>query len=132
MGLFRQRGAEPTGEKLPEFLPASCLGDKCPNFSGTACEDTETEWMGADCLPEGRDESKPPLKDKAKFITYGQTCFAGVAPELVAQRVEVYMPDEVDMGMLVAQTGRYGDMPIEFVYPDAAAHIETIASSDDL
>lgn len=118
------------GEHLPDFLPAECLGARCPNYSGKTCNDTELEWMTADGPKEGRDTSKPPLKKEAKYIIYGQRCLAGAEPKLVAQRVEIYKQEEVSMAKLIAMTGRYGDMPVDIVNGDSVKHVETIVSSD--
>lgn len=134
MSLLHPFRKQPQGEHLPEFIPASCLGDKCPNYQGTPCDTTESEWLSAGGSTKGRDREKPPLKDEATYIIYGQRCLEGAHPELVAQRIELYKPAEVDGMMLIAQSGRYGDMPVEIVNgdnPTEVLRVETIASSDN-
>ena len=86
----------------------------------------------ADGPIEGRDTSKPPLRNEAICIIYGQRCLAGAAPELVAQRVEVFRREEVSTAMLVALTGRYGEMPVEIVDGDSVSSLETLASSEEV
>ena len=133
MGLFRKQAPAFSGEHLPETLPATCLGEKCPNYLDAACNATEMEWLSAGGPTENRDKSKPPLKDEATYIIYGQRCLAAARSQLVAQRVEIYQPDKVNMMQLMALTGRYGDMPIEVVNlsdSGGSARIETIASSE--
>lgn len=133
MGLLNRKknsGQTFDGERLPEFIAAQCLGDKCPNFQGELCTDTESEWITAGGPTEGRDTSKPPLRDEATYIIYGQRCLAGANPNLVAQKVEVFKPEEVDSMMLIAVSCRYGDMPVNIVNGNDTARIETIASSE--
>ncbi len=130
MGLFNRKEATPAGEQLPAFVPTICIGESCPNFSDKNCANPEMEWMTAGGPTEKRDTSKPPFRDEATYIIYGQRCLAGVAPELVAQRVEVFKPEKVSTMMLIAMTGRYGDMPVEIVTGDSVARVETPASSD--
>lgn len=127
MGIFSKK---PAGELLPEFLPSFCLGEQCPNFSGAACETSEMEWISADAPAKSRDTTKPPLKEEARFILYGQRCIEGAHPTLVSQRVEIYKPEEVNMMEIVAITGSYGEMPVEVVGPEARFSVETITSSD--
>lgn len=79
---------------------------------------------------ENRDTTMPPLRDEATYIIYGQTCLAGVRPELVAQRVEIHKPDKIGMMGIIALTGRYGDMPVQVINGSAIASIETVASSE--
>lgn len=119
-----------SGERLPEFLPSECLGRLCPNFSDQPCKNSQMEWMNADGPKEGRDTSKPPLRNEATYITYGKRCLEGAEPQLVAQRVEIFKSEEVEHLALVALTGRYGDMPVEIVDGNRVTTIETIASSD--
>ncbi len=116
--------------RLAAFIAATCLGEACPNYKGTACTTTESEWMTADGPIEGRDTSKPPFRDEAVYIVYGQTCLEGAEPDLVAQRVEIYKPAEANMMKLIAVTGRYGDMPVDIVTPDLVTLLTTIAISD--
>lgn len=130
MGLFNRNNGLASGEQLPAFIPTDCIGDACPNFSGKNCTNPEMEWMSAGGPTEKRDTSKPPLKDEATYIIYGQRCLAGASPELVAQRVEVFKPEAVSMMQLIALTGRYGDMPVEIVSGEQVSAIETIASSE--
>lgn len=47
MKLFRRRDSEPTGEHLPAFIPTTCIGEACPNYTGKDCDDSEMEWMTA-------------------------------------------------------------------------------------
>ena len=122
MGFLNRKLSISTGENLPEFIPADCIGQACPNFNGEACANPEMEWMTAGGPTEKRDKSKPPLKDEATYIIYGQRCLAGATPELVAQRVEVFKPDDVSMMQLMALTGRYGDMPVEIVSGDQVSN----------
>lgn len=130
MGIFRHKETEPAGERLPEFIPATCIGESCPNFNGTNCDNPEMEWMTADGPAEKRDTSKPPLRDEATYIIYGQRCLVGAVPELVAQRVVVLKPEAVSTMMLIAVTGRYGDMPVQIVNGDSVSSVETVASSE--
>ena len=133
MSLLKRFRNQSAGEHLPEFIPAACLGEKCPNYTGELCKTTESEWMSAGGPTKGRDKEKPPLRDEATYIIYGQRCIEGAHPELVAQRVEVFKPEEVSGMMLIALTGRYGDMPVEIIEgnnPAEALSIQTIASSD--
>lgn len=130
MGLFGRKGNTTTGEHLPAFITTECIGDACPNFSGENCANPEMEWMTAGGPTEKRDTSKPPLKDEATYIIYGQRCLAGAVPDLVAQRVEIYRPEEVSMMQLIALTGRHGDMPVQIVSSEQASPAETIASSE--
>lgn len=102
MGLFNRKNNAPAGEHLPAFIPTECIGEACPNFGGENCTNPEMEWMTAGGPTEKRDISKPPLKDEATYIIYGQRCLAGAAPELVAQRVEVLKPEDVNMLQLIA------------------------------
>ena len=130
MKLFGRRESEPTGEHLPEFIPTTCIGEACPNYTGKDCDDSEMEWMTAGGPAEKRDTNMPPLRDEATYIIYGQRCLSGAAPELVAQRVEVFKAEEVSTMMLIAMTGRYGDMPVQIVHGGSVSSIRTITSSE--
>lgn len=129
MGTFNRKNV-PSEERLPAFIPTECAGESCPNFSGEKCADTEMEWMTAGGPIEKRDTSKPPLRDEATYIIYGQRCLAGATPELVAQRVEVFKPEEVSTMMLIAVTRRYGDMPVQIISGDSVSSVEVILSSE--
>ncbi len=117
-------------ERHPEFLPSECLGEACPNFTGSACDDSEVEWMRADAPTKKRDTKKPPFKDDTRYIIYGQRCLTGEGPELVAQRVEIYKPDEVNMAGIIAITGMYGEMPVEVVNGYLSGSIQNIVTSE--
>lgn len=130
MGLFNRNKNEANGEHLPAFIPADCIGEVCPNFSGQNCTDTEMEWMSAGGPTKKRDTSKPPLKDEATYIIYGQRCLAGASPELVAQRAEVLKPEDVSKMQISALMGRYGDMPVEIVSSEQVSTVQTFASSE--
>lgn len=130
MGLFNRRSDAPAGEHLPAFIPTECMGNACPSFSGEKCANTEMEWMSAGGPTEKRDTSKPPLKDEATYIIYGQRCLAGAAPELVAQRVEVYKPEKVNIMQIIALTGRHGDMPVQIMSNEQVSDIKTIVSTE--
>ena len=114
MGLFDRTSRRQSGEHLPAFIPTECIGD----------------WMSAGGPTEKHDTTKPPLKDVATYIIYGQRCLAGAAPKLVAQRVEIYKPEQVNDMQIIALTGRYGDMPIQILNGEQESSITTIASSE--
>ena len=127
MSLFnRGRG----GERLPAFISTECMGENCPNFNSKDCTDAEMEWMTAGGPTKKRNKSKPPLKDEATYIIYGQRCLSGTAPELVAQRVEVYKPEEVNTMQLIAQTGMYGDMPVQILNNENLSSGDTITGCE--
>lgn len=128
MGLFRRNPS--SAERLPAFIPTSCIGEACPNYGGASCENPEMEWMTAGGPTKGRDTTKPPLRSEASYIIYRQRCLAGAAPELVAQKVQVLDPENVNMARLIAITGTYGDMPVSIIQGDTVSQVETIARSD--
>lgn len=130
MRIIGRRNLKRTGEHLPAFVPTNCIGEVCPNYSGEDCNDAEMEWMTAGGPTEKRNTSKPPLRDEATYVIYGQRCLAGVAPELVAQRVVVFKPEEVSIMMLTALTGRYGEMPVQIVSDGSVSSLKTAASSE--
>lgn len=118
-------------ERLPAILPTDCLREQCKYYGGSACKAYE-EWMDAGGPTEGRDTSQPPYKDEATYINYGTACMAGEEPALVAQRIEVFDPSQVDTMFLMLTSDRYGEMPVKINTPDRSTQvtIETIASSD--
>jgi hypothetical protein len=130
MGIFNRNRSASSGEHLPAFKTTDCVGEACPNFSGENCTDPEMEWMSAGGPTERRDTSKPPLKDEATYIIYGQRCLKGASPELVAQRVEVFKPEDVDMMEIVALTGRYGDMLVEIISGEQISTVEKVEGSE--
>lgn len=93
--------------RIPQTLPAKCLGEKCVNFIGVECNAYE-DLLKADGQSGGRD--LPPFRSDATFVLYGRVCTGGTSEVLVATRAETYK--DVNPMMLVAQAGRYGDIPL--------------------
>lgn len=130
MGLFKDNKVRTEGEKMPAFLDAECLGERCPNWSGETCN-SKFEWMSAKAtVTEGRDTSEPPFIDETEYVIYGQHCGAQPDQPLVSQRVEIIGGSEVEDMALIALTGMYGDMPVVINRAGQTASIVTIASSE--
>jgi hypothetical protein len=116
---------------LPAVQPIACLGEVCTRFSGVACDAYE-EWISAKGPAEGRDTSKPPLREEAVTITYGQVCGNDDDKDLLSVRVDVYKPEEVNPMEMIATSDRYGvPSSVRVVAADQTFGIETIASSED-
>ncbi len=105
--------AYPEGEHAPDTLPASCLGERCPNFKGSNCQNSYYEWEGADAT-EGkgvRDHSKPPLLNEAIYVSYGQVCLQNGKPTNVRYRIDDYQNEPfnlTDTGLIVHGDSRFG------------------------
>jgi hypothetical protein len=132
MGFRKTSKVRSEGEKMPAFLDAECLGEKCPNWKGEPCE-SEFEWMNAKAtVTEDRDTSQPPFINETQYVIYGQHCGALSDRPLVSQRVEIIDGTEVSGMALMAITGMYGDMPVQINRAGGSASITTIASSDPI
>ncbi|MBP6005929.1 hypothetical protein KA531_03465 [Candidatus Saccharibacteria bacterium] len=104
---------KPVDEELPEndpHLPAKqyieCIGEACVGYKGKACNAYE-EWMSAEGPTEGRDTSKPPLREEAVSITYGQHCGNKDYP-LVSTRTDVLKPKRANTMEIIARSGMHG------------------------
>ena len=91
MGNTESNGNGSAEQHARAVFPATCLGEKCPNFKGSACPDSYFEWIGAKAtVQEDRDMSQPPLVNEAIFVTYGQICITGEGTKGVRYRVDDY------------------------------------------
>jgi hypothetical protein len=103
----------PAGEHAPATFPASCLGEQCPNFKGTPCENSYYEWIGAKAIVnEGRDTSEPPLVSEAIYVTYGQLCIKRRKRTAVRYRIDDYDNGQFannETGLVVHGDSRFGD-----------------------
>lgn len=120
MELVRPGNPKTAGERLPAIIPADCIGMSCPNFRGVPCTDSKMEWMRAGRPGSDQDKSVPPLRGNTTYIIYGQMCLSGSLPQLIAQRVEVLKPEEVDPLIFVRLTSTYGTMPVDIIRPSVA------------
>lgn len=114
------------GERLPKIVAAQCLGEKCVNWSGKACEAYE-DLLQADGQSGGTD--LPPFRDEASYAIYGLACTGGSKEKLVMQRAEILKPG-VNLMKVVALSGMYGEMPLAIQTLEQSLGVESIASSD--
>jgi len=113
-GATNEGGASyPEGEHAVTAFPATCLGEKCPNFEGTTCTDSFYEWVSAKATVEvGRDLSQPPLLSEAVFVTYGQLCVQGNNRQGIRYRVDDYGQghySETETGVLMHGDSAFGE-----------------------
>jgi len=89
---IQKSGKNHLGEgQTPATFPSECLGEKCPNFKGTACKSSFFEWIGAKAtVNEGRDLTQPPRQNEAIYVTYGQICVEGAGYKGLRYRIHDY------------------------------------------
>ena len=104
--------ASSEGLHIRAEFPAECLGDKCPNYQGSNCDDSVFEWVGAKAtVTEDRDMEKTPLTDEAIFVSYGQICLQGTKSSIVGYRVDDYGNDRFfydETGLIIHGDSRFG------------------------
>lgn len=116
-------------ERLSKVLAAECLGEKCVNWSGTACSGAYQDLLEADGDSGGED--LPPFKDEPTFALYGHVCTGGEKPALVATHAIRYAP--VSIIRLVELSGRYGDIPFTVSAEDhSPSSLSASANARDL
>ena len=79
--MFARRRPLQPGERIAGRIPIECLGQKCVNYAGVAC-DSYLDLIESDGNDGGVDQ--PPLREGATFAMYGQFCVSGEVPELKA------------------------------------------------
>lgn len=94
-------------------FPATCLGEKCPNYQGSPCNSSFFEWIGAKAtVMEGRDLKQPPLQSEAIYVTYGQVCVEGSGFRGLRYRIHDYGRERfthTETGLVIHADSAFGD-----------------------
>ncbi len=107
-------GAEmdPAEQRAPETLPATCLGEKCPNYQGSACQDSYFEWVRVKpTTMENQNTELPPKVSETVFVTYGQLCLKGSGTDVVGYQIHDYGVEQFPMentGLIRHGDSRFG------------------------
>lgn len=130
MGFFRRNKAESVDSRarLPQTLPAQCLGEQCVNFSGVACA-SYADLLQADGKSGG--PNLPPYADEASYAIYGNICTAGEEEKIAGISTVALKPEEINPAKMIALSGRYGNLPQAIMSPAGIEEVVTLASSED-
>lgn len=118
--------------RMETELAVECAGERCPYYRGEPCHNATEELLFAKADPK-EEGGKPPRLDQAVYGSYGRICMNGndTNGTIIEQRVAIFDPSKVNIMEIIAQTGRYGDMPFTTELIDGSKFgIEIIASSD--
>ena len=88
--------------RVPIYKRACCLGEDCPEFSGTPCE-SRLELLEATGKSGGKDLG--PMVDDCSYALYGQVCMAG-EEQVVVRRITESPNGQADAMELIGRSGR--------------------------
>jgi hypothetical protein len=118
--MFRRKREQESGERIPIYKPAECMGEACEYFTGEACA-SRLELLEAS--GESGEKGKAPLREDCKYALYGQVCMGG--EQQVVIRLHAESPNEKASAMeLVARMGRLDDQHIVLNTPAEAINFQ--------
>ncbi len=104
---------EESGERIPIYKRAACLGEACTYFSGVECT-SRLELLEALGKSGGKD--KAPLREDCNYALYGQVCMGGDEQVVIGLHAE--SPNSNAGAMeLVGRSGRYEEQRIVLTTP---------------